>query len=324
MTAPEHAVRPDLAAPSETLDVAHHIHAQRAALFAVCADPDVAHVDRRIGEVAGRQRTCVSTAQLRALGLKRGALAHRVRTGRLVPLHKGVLAVGSGVLPPLGREQAALLAVDGTILAAGSAGFVWGTFPAHPSGPVELLSPRNRRNRDGIVIHETSCLEPDEVRTHRGLLLTSPVRTAADLASRLSDGGLELLLAETLVKRLATEDELRSRGGRRIAKLLDQGPRLTRAETERALLRLVDGAGLPRPLTNQALAGFEVDAVWPHHRVALEVDGGTTHGHLLAMERDHRRDLAVQAAGYRTVRVTRSQLADEPLPVVAQLARVLA
>ena len=54
-----------------------------------------------------------------------------------------------------------------------------------------------------------------------------------------------------------------------------------------------------------------------------EVDGGLTHGHRLAVERDHRRDLDVQAAGYRTIRVTYRQLTDEPLRIAARLARLL-
>jgi hypothetical protein len=81
--------------------------------------------------------------------------------------------------------------------------------------------------------------------------------------------------------------------------------------------------GPPRPRTNVRIAGWEVDAVWPAQRVALEVDGALTHGHRLAVERDHRRDLDVQAAGYRTVRVTYRQLTEEPLHVVARLARLL-
>ena len=81
--------------------------------------------------------------------------------------------------------------------------------------------------------------------------------------------------------------------------------------------------GWQRPRTNVRVAGWEVDAVWPAQRVALEVDGALTHGHRLAVERDHRRDLGVQAAGYRTVRVTDRQLTEEPLHVVARLARLL-
>jgi very-short-patch-repair endonuclease len=227
------------------------------------------------------------------------------------------------MLPPLGREQAALLAIDVAALSHGSAGFVWGTLAAHPSGPVEVTTTANRRSREGIRVHRTAHLGPDDVTTHRGLVLTSAVRTVADLAPRLSTGGLEQVLAETLVKRLATEGELRERGGAKVAALLAEGPRFTRAESERLLLRIVDGAGLPRPQTNARIAGWEVDAMWRAHRVALEVDGGTTHGHRFALERDHRRDLAVQAAGWRTVRVTWRQLGEEPLRVAAHLARVL-
>ena len=100
-------------------------------------------------------------------------------------------------------------------------------------------------------------------------------------------------------------------------------PRLTRSEAERRLLKLIRAAKLPLPVTNTRVAGWEVDAFWPRHRLVVEVDGYAYHGNRAAFERDRRKDAALIAAGYRVVRVTWRQIADEPHVVVALLARLL-
>ena len=47
-----------------------------------------------VAELASRQHAVVSRRQLLALGLSKDGIAHRVRTGRLHPLHPGVYVVG--------------------------------------------------------------------------------------------------------------------------------------------------------------------------------------------------------------------------------------
>jgi very-short-patch-repair endonuclease len=124
-----------------------------------------------------------------------------------------------------------------------------------------------------------------------------------------------------VIRGLAAPAELATRPGLRRAVVLE--PRLTRSEAERRLVKLVRAARLPLPVTNTRLAGWEVDAFWPRHRVVVEVDGYAYHGNRAAFERDRRKDAALVAAGYRVVRITWRQLADEPHAVVALLARLL-
>jgi very-short-patch-repair endonuclease len=72
------------------------------------------------------------------------------------------------------------------------------------------------------------------------------------------------------------------------------------------------------------LDGYELDFCWPDHRLVVEVDGYRVHGHRTAFERDRARDAALVAAGYRVIRLTWRQLTEQPLLVVANLARALA
>jgi very-short-patch-repair endonuclease len=281
-------------------------------------------VDRRIAEHSARQQNLISVADLRALGVTRDEWRWRVRTGHLHPVHRGVFAVGSPSLMALGRERAALLAVgDRAVLSHGSAAALWGLLPFHATGPVELSSDRNRRSRPGILVHRTNHLDGD-VRTHRGLALTSPARVVLDMAGRLDASALERLAAEAIVADAGAEEEIGRRGSRRLRELVGGGPRRTRSQNERALMRLVRDAGLPLPRTNVVLHGEEVDAYWPPQRLVVEVDDFFTHGDRMAFTRDRRKQAALMARGIAVMRVTGGDLAERPARVVATLAQALA
>jgi predicted transcriptional regulator of viral defense system len=66
--------------------------------------------DRALAELARAQWGVVSLEQLRTLELGRGAVARRVRSGRLHRLHAGVYAVGHARVGREGRYLAAVLA----------------------------------------------------------------------------------------------------------------------------------------------------------------------------------------------------------------------
>jgi very-short-patch-repair endonuclease len=78
-----------------------------------------------------------------------------------------------------------------------------------------------------------------------------------------------------------------------------------------------------RPATNILVLGFECDCVWREQRVAVELDSRTVHDTSAAFERDRARDRALQAAGWRVVRVTWRQLHGEPDGLAADLRRIL-
>jgi very-short-patch-repair endonuclease len=145
---------------------------------------------------------------------------------------------------------------------------------------------------------------------------------------------MERVLSDAYSRRLVSEpaiDAALARGPHRpgagaLRALLQRlaGPVITRSEAERRLHRLIAAAGLPRPAANVVVAGYEVDVVWPTHRLVVELDGFAFHGHRVAFERDRRRDARLVAAGYRVMRVTWRQLTDEQLAVAAALGGALA
>ena len=114
----------------------------------------------------------------------------------------------------------------------------------------------------------------------------------------------------------------RRAGTPRLRRAIARPPAVTRSELEARFLCLVDDWGLPRPVTNFNILGFEVDCVWREHRVVVELDAFGTHGSTRAFERDRRRDRALQAAGWAVIRVTARQLAEEPDAIGADLVRL--
>jgi very-short-patch-repair endonuclease len=58
--------------------------------------------------------------------------------------------------------------------------------------------------------------------------------------------------------------------------------------------------------------------------VVVELDGDEYHGDRAAFQRDRRRDVALQVAGFRALRFSHRRLVDEPDYVIAELRQALA
>jgi very-short-patch-repair endonuclease len=299
-------------------------------VVAVNATGDVA-----IAAVAAEQRGVVSHAQMKAAGLGRGAMAHRVANGRLHRLHRGVYLVGHAAPAPLARETGALLACGpGAVLSHRTAAGLWGLMPPS-SGLVDVTVPgRDCGSRAGVRVHKAGEVLEENVGRRERLPVTAPALTVLDMARTLDADALERCVNEALVLKLVDHPELRSlaerfkrrTGSAALRRLLDrlEGPNLTRSEAEQRFLSLLVSAKLPRPSTNAKVGGFEVDFLWRRQRLVVEVDGFAFHSSRTAFERDRARDAELQAGGFRVVRVTWRQIVDEPEATVATLAGLLA
>ena len=257
--------------------------------------------------MATAQQGVISREQLLDAGWNGSAIDRRVAAGRLIVLFRGVYAVGHAAITPRGWCRAALLAVGpDAVLSHRSAAYVWALID--PPHEVHLTVPRKLRSRPGLVIHH-AALEPHDTTNRDGLPLTSAARTLHDLRN----------------------DRLHATATReaQIARLIPPDPRAphdalpTRSELERALLRIVDAAGLPRPLVNHRIHGHTLDFAWPVHRLVVETDGHHAHGGSDSFERDRARDADLAAHGWTVIRFTWRQLTREPLRVAARLAAAI-
>jgi predicted transcriptional regulator of viral defense system len=140
--------------------------------------PDVA-----LAELAERQSGVVSLAQLRALGLGPRAVQQRASAGRLRRLHRGVYAVGHGVLRREGRRLAAVLACrDGAVLSHRSAAAHWGLLETQ-AALIDVTAPRGRHGGQGIRLHRSRSLDARDTTKHEGIPITKVPRTLLDLAA---------------------------------------------------------------------------------------------------------------------------------------------
>src|SRR5690348_761230 len=103
-----------------------------------------------------RQHGVISTPQLRAVGMSKGAIANRVRDGWLHPVHRGVYAVGHPRLTYRGRLWAAVLATGGVLSHRASAA-VDDLIPP-PAGPIDVTVSTECRSRKGIRVHRSKTL----------------------------------------------------------------------------------------------------------------------------------------------------------------------
>ena len=285
--------------------------------------------------LAERQYGVVSRRQLFELGLGSDEVWHRVRTGRLHPLHAGVYAVGHRLLPQGGRYIAAALAYEGAVLSHRSAAALLGLTQGAPGAAEVTVRRAGGRRVRGIRLHVTRSLHSTEVIVEDRIPCTSPARTLVDLAAVLDRRRLRRALERSVELRIldgrAMDAALGRSNGRRgvgvlraLLAALQGDPAPTRSELERLFLDLVRAAGLPIPVVNAHVGGYQVDFHWPAAHLVVETDGRETHATPHQFEEDRRRDLELALAGWRVVRITWRQVTREPQTVVALLRSLLA
>jgi very-short-patch-repair endonuclease len=286
-----------------------------------------------LARLAGRQHGVISRAQLLALGLGRGGIRHRVASGRLHPIHRGVFAVGHRVLSREGHWLAAVLAAGpGAVISHRSAAALWGIHDSRRA-KVDVTAPRQCR-RPGIDAHHTT-LAHDEITQERGIPVTTPARTLLDLAEQLTPQRLERAVHEAEYRRLTSPlsvDALLTRHPKRrgtaalrtILNRNDLGRTRTKTELEIAFLAFLDAHHIERPKVNEPIGPYTVDALWPEQRLIAELDSRQAHHTTRAFEDDRARDRALLTTGYRVLRITWRHLHEDDATIAAQLRALLA
>jgi very-short-patch-repair endonuclease len=291
-------------------------------------------LDARVAQLAESQHGVIARRQLTDLGLGPDAIDRRLRAKRLLPLHRAVYAVGHRSRSNESAWMAAVLAGgEGAVLSHRSGAAHWRIRPAGGGSRVEVTTPRGQHPRHGIRFHRCR-LPPDEITVKHGVPVTTVPRTLFDLGAVLDQRQLERAVNEAEVLRLWDElslhDLLRRyprRPGTRVVRAVLQarraGSSFTRSDLEELFLRFADKHGLPRPETNIAVEGCEVDCLWRELRLIIEVDGWETHRTRAAFERDREKSRILQAAGWRCVAVTYRQLLERPGEVARDVRRLL-
>lgn len=216
------------------------------------------------------------------------------------------------------KARAAWLSTGG-ILAGLSAAAVFGTKWLDDAAPAEIVRP-GRHIQRGIVAHSYQ-LAADEVRTIRGMRVTTAARTAFDIGRGLPVAKavpiLDALFNATGAKPadvIAVADRYPgARGIRRLRAALDLADGGAESPQETRVRLLLVGAGLPRPETqiefrNLHRRCIRVDMGWRQWKVAVEYDGIQHWDDPDQRAWDIERIVLLEAAGWCVIRISAAML----------------
>lgn len=284
-----------------------------------------------IAQIAAGQHGNITVAQLLAVGMGESAIRYAVRTGRLYRVYRGVYAVGRRPVTQLERAAAAVLACGPkALLSYGSAMTLWG-FWKHWDEPFEVTVAADRRPT-GIRIHRCATLRRRDADHQHGIPVTSPARTVLDIAPRLTPGRLTRLINDARLAKLLTLEALaevaagnpRHAGTALVKPHLDNAHNPTRSSGEDDFPAFCLRYGLPEPLINSELHGYEVDVYFPNERLIVELDGWPFHRDKSTFESDRDRDATMLMHQIATLRITYDRFDDDPDREAARLHQILA
>ncbi len=166
-----------------------------------------------------------------------------------------------------------------------------------------------------------------------GIPITTVARTLFDLAELLPLWQLERAFEEAERLRLfdlrALEAICARNPGRRALRPINRllkalrEPPATRSELERLFLDFCRAYGIPEPVFNVVVAGYEVDAWWPGTLIVVELDSYGFHSSRSAFEKDREKDLDLKLAEYEVIRITDRRIKSDPVALAEKLRRML-
>jgi very-short-patch-repair endonuclease len=282
-------------------------------------------------ELVRRQHGVITRAQLLELNFSRDAISHRIASGRLHPVQRGVYAVGRPDLSRHGRWLAAVSSCGPeAVLSHASAGTLW-DITSGEDAVVEVSVPLHVRRRRPMLRVYRCTLDEAERTVNEGVPVTTIHRTLLDLAHTLPRDRLEAAINAADKHDLTDPEGLRSAldayawrpGVVALRAVLDRRTfTLTDSQLERRFLPIARRAGLPLPETGRRLNGFKVDFYWADLGLVVETDGLRYHRTPAQQSRDRLRDQAHAAAGLTPLRFTHAQVRYEPRYVEATLTAV--
>lgn len=268
------------------------------------------------------------------------AIDWAVQTGHLYPLFHATFAVGRASVGRRGHLLAATLACGpGSVVSHGTAAELLGLWDFRPE-EVDVIAPIEAgRKIPGVRRRHVPPPSDSEKGRSDGVPCTSPSRTIVDLAGIVGEQSLRGLVEQAAVERILVVAEIdailatrRRRGAPLLRAILADWRRYpaglrVRSRLEAKLLPLLTRRGLPIPRCNEKtrVGGkrYELDFLWPEHRLVVETDGGRYHGNPVAQARDSARNRALRAAGYEVRRLTWSDLLDRPAATLDEIAGLL-
>jgi very-short-patch-repair endonuclease len=249
---------------------------------------------------------------------------------------------------PRSDEQLAAIACatsPDVVVSHVSAGRAWGLRRMGRDTRLHVtINGRSNRLVPGAVVHRSHRIEDtddiDVIERPDGIRITTPPRTAFDLAATLRDDAVASIVEQllhddlcSLATVVATMDRLAEHGRtgsarfRRVLASRPQDAAVLASDLELRLEQALLDAGLPRPLRQHPIAlpsgVIHPDFYWPDEREVVEVDHVTWHGGKADLTYDKRRDRELWRRGIHVTRVTDDEIRFHLPRVVADIATIL-
>ncbi len=274
--------------------------------------------DAHLAALADLQFGVVARWQLLRLGFSPSAVRRLVAAGRLIPLYRGVYAVGHRRLRREGWALAAQLACgEAAVLGLEDAAAHMGLMSSGSASWHVIVPGSSTRCHPGIRVHRTTRLAPAEVVTDGPIRHTSLARTALDLAAARPERQVRRLLREAEIRRVfdlgelhAVLDRHQGRAGTRTLRaiLADLDPGRPNEGLEDDFLEFVRARGLPRPELQAQLGPYRADFLWRAQRVVVETNDFASHAIRSGFEHDNERGAWLAARQIAIVPVTARRL----------------
>ncbi|HMJ75075.1 MAG TPA: type IV toxin-antitoxin system AbiEi family antitoxin [Iamia sp.] len=279
------------------------------------------NIERAIAERARQQLGLITVDQARALGVARGTLHRRATNGLMIPVGRHTFRLAPAPTGPRVDAMAVLLDFSG-VASHRTAAWLHGLADRPPIIDVTVRKGRSSGETtlsETFRVHTSTNLPAEDVTQVDGIPVTSVARTLMGLAAldetEVPHEKLVDIVEAAVQRRLASDRWLwwllerrrcRGRNGvirfeRVLAQRAELGP--TESWLDRALLQVIDDAGLPRPVVQRRIrrrGAFvaRVDTAYDPGMIVIEVLGYRHHATREQQNRDAARASELQLLGW--------------------------
>jgi very-short-patch-repair endonuclease len=273
--------------------------------------------EHSIRALAQSQHGAISRQQALEHGMSERAIERRLAIGEWVRVFRGAYRI-AGTEPTWDQTAMAgyLAAGPGAVVSHRAAASLQGMPGVPRRMDVTVVRPR-QVTVVGLIAHRSRLLPPEDVGVVRGIPVTTPGRTIADLSRVYSKAKMDPILNYAMANRLVTRAEMVGRAtGRKhddvLGELLAERPDSARpmgSEFEAGLFRALRDAGLPLPVPQYRILMPDgglvyLDFAYPEVKLAIEADSFIWHASLAAWQRDRARNGELIAMGWSILPIT--------------------
>jgi very-short-patch-repair endonuclease len=304
-------------------------------------------IERAVAERARTQLGLITTPQAIALGLPRSTFHRRVGAGLWVPVGRHTFRLAGA---PPGRAVDVLAACLDLDAVASHRTAAWLHDLAPWPGVIDVCVPKGRtvvgvHDPTGLRIRTSTNLPPDDITVVGAIPTTSVARTLMGLAAleavEVPDRQLLDVVEEAVRRGLASDrwlwwllERRRCRGRNGVVRFEDAlaeraqlGP--TESWLERAVLRIIDEAGLPSPVVQRRIRRrgrfvARVDLAYDPGMIVVEALGYRYHATREQQSRDAARAAELQLMGWSVYQVTYDHVVRKPRWVADVIGAALA